>query len=297
MRSILLPAVCIVLALSAAPVSAQQPTSNPASVQIEWIDLTDDMSRSDLASFEVLKFGPPADKNVRRMFVFPKDANDGIYGIDVSHHNGVVDWQAMEKSGVKFAYMKASQGDRFRDPRFATNWKSTGTNIRRGAYHFLTADKPGKDQAKAYLAVLEAAGGLKPEDLAPVVDLEWDFVKQGGKQVDRWETLTPEQIVQVVSDFTAEVKAATGRIPIIYTAASWWNARIKGNQALKAHPHWIADYRATSIKNKAPQSVKQHAHVVWQFTDSGMLDGFARKFDVNKLNGASLDRLLGKPVP
>jgi hypothetical protein len=50
-------------------------------------------------------------------------------------------------------------------------------------------------------------------------------------------------------------------------------------------------------KNKAPQSVKQHAHLVWQFTDREMPDGFARKFDVNKLNGASLDRLSGKLVP
>jgi hypothetical protein len=70
------------------------------------------------------------DKNIWRRFVFPKDTNNGYMGLTFPHHNGVVDWQAMEKSGVKLAYMKASQGDRFRDPRFAANWKSTGTNIR-----------------------------------------------------------------------------------------------------------------------------------------------------------------------
>jgi len=266
-----------------------------ASAPPQWVDLTDDLSRGDLASYEVINFGPPADKDVRRAFMFPKDTNDGIYGIDVSHHNGVVDWAIVAQRGVRFAYIKASQGDRFRDSRFAANWAAAGKNttIRRGAYHFLTPDRSGKDQAKIFLAILDAAGGLKKDDLTPVLDLEWAFAKQNGKDVDQWEMLDQQKIAQIVIDCATAIKTATGRTPVIYTAASWWNGRMKDSTALIAYPHWTADYRAASIKAGAPQSVRRHVQLAWQFTDTGLLQGGAKKFDVNRLNGSDLNKLSG----
>lgn len=296
MRKILLATLLLMGAAAFQSATAADEETTPPSQAGQWLDLTDDMSRSELAYYEVLTFGPPADRNVRHAFVFPVDAADGLYGVDVSHHNGVVDWTAVAKGGARFVYIKATQGERYRDAMFATNWAEaakTGT-LRRGAYHFLTADVPGKDQAKAFLALLDAAGGLGSDDLTPVLDIEWDLQKQGDAQIDRWSALTPAQIVQNVLDWTQAVQAATGRLPMIYTSASWWNARMNGSLALKAYPQWIADYRSRSISNGAPLPVRSHTYLAWQFTDGGRFKDASGKFDVNRLKGSDLKLLVGK---
>ena len=69
---------------------------------------------------------------------------DIVEGIDVSHHQGEIDWTKVKNDGIVFAFMKATQGLRFVDPRFKLNWAATEkAGIIRGAYHFLEADQDG----------------------------------------------------------------------------------------------------------------------------------------------------------
>ncbi len=241
---------------------------------------------------ELENFGSPADKAVRRAFSFPGDADDGIYGIDVSHHNGAVDWKTAADAGSKFVYIKASQGSSFRDPRFQQNWAAAkAAGMTRGAYHFLSAGISGTDQAKTYLAIVNASGGIQAGDLTPVLDIEWDVDRATKK--DRWEKYTAAQIAQFALDWATEVEKQTGRKPLIYTANSWWEGRMGNSVALKAYKHWIADYRESSHKRGAPVSVRGHAYVAWQFTDIGKLPKTDQRFDVNFLPG-TLDSLKGK---
>src|SRR3954469_22613633 len=66
---------------------------------------------------------PPADVLIRR-------------GIDVSHHQGTINWDAVAGDGVEFAWMKATEGATFRDASFARNWHQAGAaGLARGAYH------------------------------------------------------------------------------------------------------------------------------------------------------------------
>jgi lysozyme len=91
------------------------------------------------------------------------------YGIDVSHHQGSIDWTAVAADGISFAYIKASEGSDFVDDRFEENWDGAGrAGLRRGAYHFFTLCTPGIDQARHFLSVVT----LDPNDLPPAVDLE-----------------------------------------------------------------------------------------------------------------------------
>jgi lysozyme len=90
------------------------------------------------------------------------------YGIDVSHHQGSVAWQRVAADGISFAYLKASEGSSFVDPRFDANWRRAGeAGIDRGAYHFFSLCSPGADQARNFLDVV-------PDrlELPPAVDLE-----------------------------------------------------------------------------------------------------------------------------
>lgn len=59
-----------------------------------------------------------------------------VQGIDVSHHQGEIDWFALPGQDVDFAYIKATEGGDHRDRLFARNWEEARqAEIARGAYH------------------------------------------------------------------------------------------------------------------------------------------------------------------
>ncbi len=90
------------------------------------------------------------------------------YGVDVSHHQGAIDWARVAGDDMTFAYIKATEGGDHVDARFAENWRGAGdAGIARGAYHFFTLCRPGAEQARNFLATV-------PDDaeLPPAVDLE-----------------------------------------------------------------------------------------------------------------------------
>jgi lysozyme len=90
------------------------------------------------------------------------------YGIDVSHHQGSIDWQRVANDGISFAYIKASEGATFTDPRFAENWLGAdGAGLDRGAYHFFSLCSPGGQQASNFLRFIPTR-----LELPPAVDLE-----------------------------------------------------------------------------------------------------------------------------
>src|SRR6476620_6575337 len=79
----------------------------------------------------------------------------GVIGIDVSNHQGDIDWSALAGSNVAFAYIKATEGGDFRDKRFQLNWEGAKkAGITRGAYHFFTQCRPGAEQAKNFIATV-----------------------------------------------------------------------------------------------------------------------------------------------
>ena len=100
----------------------------------------------------------------------PSRASYPAQGIDVSHHQGEIDWSALRQQGVDFAYIKATEGGDHRDRLFAANWQAAGAaGIRRGAYHFFTLCRPGADQAANVIATVP-----RDPDMMPLaVDLEY----------------------------------------------------------------------------------------------------------------------------
>jgi lysozyme len=90
------------------------------------------------------------------------------YGIDVSHHQGAIDWIRVAHDGISFTYIKASEGATFVDPRFVENWSGAGdAGLDRGAYHFFSLCSSGAEQASNFLRMV-------PDrlELRPAVDLE-----------------------------------------------------------------------------------------------------------------------------
>ena len=92
-----------------------------------------------------------------------------IEGIDVSNHQGHIDWAAVADAGKAFAFMKATEGLGFIDPFLALNWsQSKEHGLCRGAYHFARPELgSGAAQAEFFLSTL----ALEPGDLL-ALDLE-----------------------------------------------------------------------------------------------------------------------------
>ncbi len=127
------------------------------------------------------------------------------YGIDVSHHQGEIDWRRVAGDDIEFAYLKATEGGDFTDTRFAANWEGAAkAGLQRGAYHFFTLCTPGEDQARHFLSVVPD----NSDALAPAVDLEL-----AGNCSERPSNATVQQQLQ---DFIEHVEAATERQVILY---------------------------------------------------------------------------------
>ena len=96
-----------------------------------------------------------------------------IPGIDVSHWQKEIDWKEVRRSGVQFAFIKATEfPDRktslFRDGKLKFNIRGAEeNNILWGAYHFFRTHIDGVSQAQAFC---ETVGSFR--SLPPVIDLE-----------------------------------------------------------------------------------------------------------------------------
>jgi len=124
--------------------------------------------------------------------------SDSVYprqGIDVSRHQGLIDWPTVAGQSVDFAYIKASEGGDQRDWRFAENWRGAGeAGIARGAYHYFTLCTPGDAQAANFIAAVPG----DPKMLPPAVDLEF-----GGNCAAR---PTPETLITELMVFIRRVE-------------------------------------------------------------------------------------------
>jgi lysozyme len=136
----------------------------------------------------------------------PEVAAAHLGGIDVSNHQGGVNWSAVRSAGVTFAIAKATEGTGFTDAFINQNIAGMKRNgIIPGAYHF---GHPGLDataQANLFTGVVRRAnGGTFSGLLQLVLDLE---VTDGR---------SPAQVFAWTQAFVARVRAVTGRPCIIY---------------------------------------------------------------------------------
>jgi len=258
------------------------------------IALEDEPSRTELAHYAMFK---EAERAIPRDFKFPEHAiTNRVFGIDVSHYQGKLDWKKIHGTGVRFVYAKATQGKQYFDREFAGNWTALGTlaqhdaPVLRGAYHFMSAVDAPEEQAANYLAKV---GALTERDLAPCLDVEWDFLIKNrkvvkdskGKNIDQWHAHDAKEIVRRIKTWLAIVEKSTGKKPLIYTNASWWKEHIGNNLELKDYKLWIADYTSASLNEEKPRVPPDFKWVMWQLTDKGTISniGLNKGLDTNVL--------------
>ncbi|MER5961158.1 lysozyme [Streptomyces sp. NPDC002057] len=193
-------------------------------------------------------------------------------GVDVSSHQGNVAWATLWNSGVRWAYVKATEGTYYKNTSFAQQYNgSYNVGMIRGTYHFATPDTTtGAAQADYFV---NNGGGWSPDGrtLPGVLDIEWN--PYGATCYGK----TQAGMVTWIRDFLNRYKARTGRDAVIYTATSWWT-QCTGNYAgfAATNPLWVARYAATVGELPAGWQY----YTMWQYTSSGPTVG-----DHNHFNG------------
>ena len=99
----------------------------------------------------------------------PKPADYPVHGIDVSKYQGTIDWGTVAQSGVKFVWIKATEGGDHLDERFQANWEGAKqAGIPHGAYHFVYWCRPPMEE----MAFFEQNAPVEDDALPPVLDVE-----------------------------------------------------------------------------------------------------------------------------
>ncbi|MFF9024618.1 lysozyme [Streptomyces eurythermus] len=194
-------------------------------------------------------------------------------GVDVSSHQGEVDWRSLWGSGVRWAYTKATEGTYYTNPYFTQQYDgSFDAGMVRGAYHFATPDTAGGAAQADYFLAHGGGWSADGKTLPGVLDIEWN------PYGDACYGKSASGMVGWIRDFLDRYKSRTGRAAVVYTATSWWS-ECTGNYAGfgPVNPLWIARYASTVGTLPAGWS----AYTMWQYTSSGPSVG-----DHDRFNGS-----------
>ncbi len=132
------------------------------------------------------------------------------YGVDVSAHQGEIDWERVADDGIEFAYVKATEGQDWVDKQFAANWEGAArAGLDRGAYHFFTLCAPGDEQARNFLRIAPPDANALP----PAIDLELS-----GNCSERPPAA---EVAEHVATFVRMVEQEWGRELLFYVRPDW----------------------------------------------------------------------------
>ena len=212
-----------------------------------------------------------------------------VRGVDVHQKKGNPDWAQAFAAGVRFAWLKVSEGAGGPPNEKILPWyrhnapAAKAAGIRVGGYHFLTTGIPSstpKEEAEFFLTRLQLARG----DLLPACDFEQE----------------PPDATQALA-FLRVVQERLGIKPILYVGSNFLDRALSGatpaeTQALKRFPLWFADYGPDDGNN---HGVRHDTHgfkvVVHQFTSKGKIAGVRPPTDLDNLIAASIDTISFKP--
>ena len=185
-----------------------------------------------------------------------------IKGIDVSKHQGLINWSRVRDDGVEFAIIRIGYGGSapVKDEKFEENYKNARTNgIKVGVYIYSYADSES-DVKKEYEAVINWLNG-RVLDLPVYYDVE----------DKKMSVLSKSTLSNYVKTFCDKIEDA-GYWAGIYASKSWLENKLDMN-ALKDYTVWVAQW-ANSCTYKG-------SYAMWQYTSDGSVNGIGDRVDMN----------------
>jgi lysozyme len=193
-----------------------------------------------------------------------------VYGIDVSVHQGDIDWSEVSRNAEKpisFVYIKASEGATLKDRRYKYNLSAAREHgILVGSYHYFKANRTAESQWANFSALADK----DTQDLTPLIDVE------------EMNGASKEVFLERLSRFVSLVENHYGKKPIIYSQNHFFNSHLA--EKYENYPVMIARYHV-----EQPTIEKNSGWTIWQFTEKGSVAGINGFVDVNILNNVEFD--------
>ena len=203
-----------------------------------------------------------------------------ILGIDVAHHQGDINWQLVSADGKVFAYVKATEGMTYTDPKFITNiTNGNSAGLIMGAYHYARPDNNTAIQdANNFINV--AGSYIGNGNLPPALDLE---DTAGLPTLDSQFSST--ELSNWVEQWLITVENQTGIRPIIYTTSHYANYL---NNSLNSYELWIAK-PGTSATSPPTNLGIWNDWIIKQYSWEGSVQGISGFTDLNSFHGSTND--------
>ncbi|MDP4146102.1 MAG: GH25 family lysozyme [Bacillota bacterium] len=174
-------------------------------------------------------------------------------GIDVSNYQTITDYQAIKDSGIKYAYVKTTEGTNYTDRGYLdkySNFQSVGIKV--GFYHFMSEWTDPSDQAEYFYNSIKGCN----YDLIPCLDIETNQ-----------RCFSSEQLSQRVIQFCDKFKELSGRDIIIYSG-SYFSRTYFTQQLINKYQLWIAHYYVDTPTVAAGTNLVGH-----QFSENYLVSG------------------------
>jgi len=201
---------------------------------------------------------------------YSHNGSRAMVGIDVSQHQGEIDWQKVAAQGVEFAMIRVgyrgyTDGGIYEDTRWRENIEGAkAAGIKVGVYFFSQALNREEAWEEAYF-VLER---ITNYDLDFPVVFDWEDIFNTPA---RTSGITTGSLCDAAEAFCETVKAA-GFIPMVYFN-TYISLRLYDLSRICAYDFWYAGY--TEVPNY------YYHFTMWQYSDKGSLDGIDEPVDMN----------------
>lgn len=192
--------------------------------------------------------------------------SDIIYGIDISHHQGDIDWEKVNKwngNKIHFVYIKATEGSTLIDQHYKKNLEAArDNNFLVGSYHYFKTSSSPESQFDNFKSVAPKS----KQQLIPIVDVE-----ERGKQ---WDEKTFHRNLKSFLDM---VERHYGCKPMIYTSNTFYNKYLANKY--DDYKIFIGRY-----SEKQPNLKDEKNWHIWQFSRKGVVSGISHKVDINRIH-------------
>ena len=203
--------------------------------------------------------------------LYEDDTYTSIPGIDVSSHQGAIDWKKVKEAGVQFAYIRCGYrgyetGLINKDETFDYNISQAKANgIQVGVYFFSQAvsQKEAEEEAEFTLSCMK-----KYEIDLPVV---YDFEKPGGifaRTYTQSKDVTTENAV-----LFCHIMQRKGYDAMIYNSTNLFE-KLFNLEYIQEFGTWVAHYNT-------PYPTYPYTYQIWQYSDSGKIDGIDQAVDLD----------------
>jgi lysozyme len=197
-------------------------------------------------------------------FVQCEDTCEHIHGIDLSHYQGEVFWEAVgENTRTAYVYLKATEGGDRIDSHYERNIDLAHRyGLKVGSYHFFRPRTNLVDQLENFKT--QCLPG--EQDLIPMLDVE----TTGGMET--------EEFCDSLFKFLSLMEDAYHQKPLIYTGRNFYNRHLQG---------LVDDYQLmiAMYTDEEPELADGRDICMWQYTSKGRIIGISGNVDKSRFMG------------